>query len=85
MNVGYKGIRQETINHVCLFSDAKLTTLFTLENFDSEEVLPQAYSKAELYITLCTILEDKEKFKLFLEKWKKFQLHFAHILDADEK
>ena len=45
----------------------------------------KAYSKAELYSTLRTILEGKEKCKLFLEKWKKFQPHFACILDADEK
>ena len=85
MNVGYKGIGQETINHVCLFTDAELTALFTLENFDSEVSLPEAYSKAQLYSTLRTILEDKEKCKLFLEKWKKFQPHFARIFDADDK
>ena len=45
MNVGYKGTGSESVNHVCLFNDAELTALLTLETFTDETQLPDALTK----------------------------------------
>ena len=83
--VGYKGTGIETVNLICMLSNAELTALLTLETFHETTELPEPRPTNELYIILCSQLEDKEKCDILRKKWEEFKAYFLKVKDADDR
>ena len=83
--VGYKGTGIETVNLICMLTNAELTALLTFETFDETTELPQPKPTNELYILLRSQLEDKEKCDALRNKWDEFKPYFPKVKDADDR
>ena len=47
--VGYKGTGIESVNLICMLTNAELTALLTLDDFDDTTAFPEPKSTQELY------------------------------------
>ena len=83
--LGYKGTGTENVNHICLLTDAELTAVCTLSQFDDSTVIPEPLPQLELYQLLREALEDRAKCTAFVERWEQFKHFFPKVPDADEK
>ena len=82
---GYNGTGIENVNHICLLTDAELTAVCTLTDFDDSTVLPEALPKVEFYQLLQKALEDRVKCAAFVKRWEHFKEFFPKVHDADDK
>ena len=83
--VGYKGTGIETVNLICMLSNAELTALLTSEKIDETTELPEPRPTNELYILLRSQLEDKEKCDILRKKWEEFKAYFLKVKDVDDR
>jgi len=80
--VGYKGTGIESVNLICMLSNAELTALLTL---DDTTAFPEPKSTQELYTLLRSSLEDREQCELLRNKWRTFKTFLPKVKDADDR
>ena len=62
-------------------SNAELTALLTLDDFDDTTVFPGPKSTQELYTLLRSFLEDREQCELLRNKWRTFKTFLPKVAD----
>jgi len=80
--VGYKGTGIESVNLICMSSNAELTALLTL---DDTTAFLEPKSTQELYTLLRSSLEDREQCELLRNKWRTFKTFLPKVKDADAR
>jgi len=83
--VGYKGTGIESVNLICMLTNAELTALLTLDDFNETTAFPEPKSTQELYTLLRSYLEDREKCEVLRKKWTTLKSFLPKVKDVDDR